>query len=152
MGIVTRALPYYFPILRAKRGEIQALGALSPNARAHVRPLIDIPKQREKDRRTLSECIGEIICSLPATWGTGQSFYLDMSLFAANARIDDVHSIERVFEIANQAKLLSIPATGTLLMRGPEPDYWQLLQGLRSGTVAESRCDSNSRILSRPIG
>ena len=102
MDLATTMSPCYLPILRAKRGEIQALGALAPRTKDRVRPLIDIPKQRENDKRTLSQYLCDTICSFPSTWGTGRPLYFDMPLFAANARMDDdEHPIERVFEIAN---------------------------------------------------
>ena len=40
----------YFPILRAKRGEISAIGHLSAEARTRIRPTLDIPKPKAKNK------------------------------------------------------------------------------------------------------
>ena len=122
--------PLYCPILRAKRGEIQALGALSPYARRRIRPLIDIPKQKDNDKKDLFQYLCGVVRSLPSTWGTGHPLYLDMSLFSGDLRIDDVHPIHTVFDIAAQAGLVAIPVTGTQTMRGPEPDYVQAVANI----------------------
>ena len=70
MDVVMMEPPNYLPLLRAKRGEVQSLGGLSPRTRNRIRPLIDIPKQRENDKRTLSQYLCDTVCSLSPTWGT----------------------------------------------------------------------------------
>lgn len=115
--------PTYCPILRAKQGEIQALGALSPRARNRIRPLVDIQKQKSEDSKDLLQYLCNTVRSLVPTWGTGRPMYLDMSLFPADLKIGEVHPIQTVFDIARQSRIVAIPVTGSLTMRGPAPDY-----------------------------
>ncbi len=118
-----RRKPVYCPILRAKRGEIQALGALSPSAKGRIRPMLDIPRQKESDKRDLYDYLCTVVRSLPTTWGTGHPIYLDMSFFASDLRVNGAPPVEAVFDIARQANLVAVPVTGTQVLRGPGPDY-----------------------------
>lgn len=43
----------YFPVHRAKAGEIAGVGHLSPRTRTRVRPAFEIQKQREDDEKLI---------------------------------------------------------------------------------------------------
>lgn len=45
----------YFPIHRAKAGEITGVGHLSPRTRTRVRPIFEVQKQREDDDTLLED-------------------------------------------------------------------------------------------------
>ena len=116
--------PYYIPFLRAKSGEIEALAWLSPRTKTRVRPLIDIPKQPEKDKRSFAKYLCDKTAALKSAWGTEHPLYLDMSRYSPDMLVDGSEQpIKRIFDIARQSRLLAIPVTGTLISRGPEPVY-----------------------------
>lgn len=71
--------PIYFPIARAKAGELEALGRLSPRTHGLVRPMLDFARQRMKDRRPLAQYLGEKLAEIAASWGTVDEIYLDFS-------------------------------------------------------------------------
>lgn len=50
----------YFPILRAKRGELIGLGHLSPLARTWIRPLLDIPKLPAKRKDPIEYYLSDL--------------------------------------------------------------------------------------------
>jgi hypothetical protein len=114
----------YMPVLRAKEGEIQALGYLSHHARSRIKPLIDIPTPNLNDSQSLSGYLGEKVNSLADSWGVDQALLIDLPRFDPNSRVEgNIHPVEYVFEIASQRRMRAIPVTGTRLSRGPEPDY-----------------------------
>ena len=124
MGLALTPNPYYQPILRAKQGEIEALGHLSPRAQARIRPLLDIPLQTDKDKRSLPQYLCEKVTKLRSAWGTKYPIQLDMSRYAPDIEIGGgQHPVERLFEYAKQCNLNAIPVTGPLIDRGPEPNY-----------------------------
>ena len=64
----------YFPIHRAKAGEIVGVGHLSPRTRTRVRPAFEVQKQREDDdiarirelHQGLQSAYGEVETNAPA--------------------------------------------------------------------------------------
>ena len=60
----------YFPILRGKEGEIDAIGHLSPYARSRVRPLFDIQKPRSPAKSSLEQFLADTAREIASAWGT----------------------------------------------------------------------------------
>jgi hypothetical protein len=140
-----RRTPAYCPILRAKQGEIQALGALSPRAKSRIRPLVDVQKQKSGDTKNLFEYLCGTVRSLVPTWGTGRPVYLDMSLFPPEMRVAETHPVQTVFDIARQAGIIGVPVTGSLEIRGPAPDYLDAVAAIakRDGRGVALRLEHN---------
>jgi hypothetical protein len=59
----------YFPILRAKSGEINAVGHLSPVTRSRMRPLFDFPVYQDNEKRSLTEYLAETTREIRIAWG-----------------------------------------------------------------------------------
>jgi len=120
--------PIYFPIARAKAGEIEAIGRLSPRARDLVRLMLDFPRQRKKDKRPLAHYLGQKLEEIASSWGTAQEFYLDFSRYEpAIAIADGTHILDFVFGLARQLRLKAVPVAAPLSMRGPGTEYLEAI-------------------------
>lgn len=114
----------YFPILRAKPGEIAAIGQLSPLARVRIRPIFDIPVPQKNAERSLTEHLAETVRGIKLAWGTKRPVLIDLSRYAPDINLGDGrHPVEFVFDYARQSRLKAIPMAGPLSVRGPEHTY-----------------------------
>lgn len=115
----------YFPIARAKAGEIEALGRLSPRAHARTRPMLDFAKQTSKDWRPPAQYLAEKISEITESWGTEREVLLDFSRYEPDATVyDGRHIVEYVFDVARQRRLKAVPVAAPLAVRGPGLDYF----------------------------
>jgi hypothetical protein len=127
------ATPIYFPIARAKAGEIEALGRLSPRAHALVAPMLDFALQRPSDRRSLAQYLAEKLGEIATSWGTADELYLDFSRYEPNTTLPDGrHIASYVFNIARQLRLKAIPVAAPLSMRGPGTEYFEAVASVTS--------------------
>src|SRR5262245_46567814 len=116
--------PVYFPILRAKAGEIDAIGRLAPRTQSLVRPVLDFPKQKKKDSRPLADYLAEKVWEIKLAWGTSKAIYLDFLRYEPDTKVHDGrHIADFVFDLARQARLRTIPVAGPLSVRGPGVEY-----------------------------
>lgn len=67
----------YFPILRGKEGEIDAIGHLSPYARLRVRPLFDIQKPRSPAKSSIEQFLADKAREIASAWGTTRPLFID---------------------------------------------------------------------------
>jgi hypothetical protein len=68
----------YIPFLKAKRGELTAMGALSPKVKQAICPFFDFPRKKaEYDSATYADTAQNIVTSLKKHWGTDAEFYFD---------------------------------------------------------------------------
>ena len=81
--------PIYFPILRAKAGEIDAIGHLAPRTQSLIRPMLDFPRQKKNDARPLAHYFGEKIQEIKKSWGTSNDIYLDFSRYEPDQKLPD---------------------------------------------------------------
>lgn len=117
--------PLYFPILRAKAGEIDAIGRLRTSTQARTRPMLDFPLYVGDDSDSLSMQYGQRILDAAKAWGTSDPIYLDFSRLAPESRTaSGMPLVDYVFEVARQSHLLSIPTIGPLSRRGPGTAYF----------------------------
>lgn len=118
--------PIYFPILRAKAGEIEAIGRLSPTGHAFTRPMLDFPIQRPKDRRSFEHYFAEKIREIVTFWGTTDDIYLDFSRYGPDVCLSNgQHIVDYVFDISRQLRLKSLPVIAPLSLRGPGVHYFE---------------------------
>ena len=118
--------PIYFPILRAKAGEIDAIGHLAPRTQSLTRPMLDFPRQKKNDARPLACYFGEKIQEIKKSWGTSNDIYLDFSRYEPDKKLpDEQHIADYVFDISRQSRLKAIPVVAPLSMRGPGTAYFE---------------------------
>ena len=117
----------YFPTLRAKRGEISAIGHLSPEARTRIRPTFDIPKPKAKNKDPkdpIEYHLSDIASELAKNWGTPLSLFVDFSQYGPDEKAaDGRHPVEYFLDCTRQLRLLTIPAAGPESIRGPGYGY-----------------------------
>jgi hypothetical protein len=114
----------YFAFIRGREGEIQALRALSPLARARMAVVVDLPTMKEDSKKSIELHINSFASSVIRAWGTKLPIYLDMKRYASGLK--DARgrpTVEHLFDCARQLKALAIPVTGPLIERGPESLY-----------------------------
>lgn len=119
----------YFPVLRAKSGEISAVGHLSPVTRSRMRPLFDFPVYQDNEKRTFPEYLAQTMSDIRTAWGTERSLLVDFSRYAPDVDIGDGrHPVEFVFDYARQSRMKAIPVTGPQSIRGPELNYLEAVR------------------------
>lgn len=126
MKIMDSAL--YFPIHRAKRGEIMAIGHLSPETRTRVRPTLDIPKPTSKRqmREPIEYFLSDIATEVSQFWGVSFPILFDFSQYAPDEAVaDGRHPMEYFFDCVQQVGVQGIPMTGPESIRGPGYRYIQ---------------------------
>jgi len=123
----------YFPIHRAKAGEIAGVGHLSPRTRTRVRPAFEVQKQREDDDTPLEEHLSGVAHQLLEAWGSRYPLFADFSQFGPEDRTaDGKHCAEYFFRCLRQQSMLGIPMTGPESVRGPGYGYIDAVAGIAS--------------------
>ncbi len=127
------AEPLYFPILRAKGGELEALARLSPLAHVLVRPMLDFPNTKVDVHHPLERFLHDKIVAITKSWGTEQEIYLDFSRYEPNECVEDGRSVvEYAFALARQSRLKCIPVVAPLYLRGPGTAYFDAVSRIVS--------------------
>ena len=68
----------YIPFLKAKRGELTAMGELSPEVKQAICPFFDFPRKKANyDSETYADTAQSIVTSLKKHWGSDAEFYFD---------------------------------------------------------------------------
>lgn len=128
------SLAHFSPVLRAKQGEIEAIGRLSNAAKAVTQPVLDLPRARDDAPERVAEHIAEVLRSVRDSWGTAAPLYLDFSRYEPDARVlDDEHVVPYAFRIASQLKLRALPSTGSIAARGPTSAYIDAVRSVADG-------------------
>jgi hypothetical protein len=76
----------YFAFIRGREGEIQALRALSPLARARMTTVVDLPTMKEGSNKSIELHINTFASSVIRAWGTKSPIYLDMKRHASDLK------------------------------------------------------------------
>lgn len=114
----------YFPILRGKEGEIDAIGHLSPYARLRVRPLFDIQKPRSPAKSSIEQFLADKAREIASAWGTTRPLFIDFRRYGPDENTaTGFHPAEHFFECSRQLGLQAIPVTGPESERGPGDRY-----------------------------
>jgi hypothetical protein len=114
--MAARAL--YFPVLRAKAGELRALARLSDRARHRTIPLLDIPEPGEEGRVSARELMASVCEELARAWGTARPLHLDISRYTGTGAGGPLGEIvEHLFKCARQARLQAMPVAGPVGFR-----------------------------------
>lgn len=108
----------YFPAIRGREGEIQAIWALSPRAKSRMSLLVDLPTVELPFGKSLEEHIGQFVSKVTRAWGTERPLYLDLSRYGPeNVDSKNRHGVEHLFDCTRQSKLAAVPVAGPLLVR-----------------------------------
>jgi len=114
----------YFPILRARQGEIKATGHLSPKAKTRIRPIFDILKPKPDTKNSIESYLLDQSYEHQKNWGVTTPICFDFSRYAPDEKTtSEQHPAEYFFACLRQLKIQGIPVTGTEFMRGPGYEY-----------------------------
>jgi hypothetical protein len=114
----------YFPIQRAKRGEMTAIGYLSPEARTRIRPNVDIQKQKAKSKEPIEYYLSDLSHEFAKNWGTTLPICFDFLRYGPEEETrDGRHPMEYFFACARQLGVQAIPVAGPESVRGPGYEY-----------------------------
>jgi len=67
----------YIPFLKAKSGELTAMGALARNVKKRISPFFDFPRKKKYDEALFIAKTTKVTKGLKRHWGTDAEFYLD---------------------------------------------------------------------------
>lgn len=114
----------YFPIHRAKKGEITGAGHLSPTTLTRVRPTFEVQKPTEESEVSLEEYLAGIAAEVSEAWDHRYPLFADLPRYAPDDQTrDGKHCVEYFFRCLRQHGLLAIPMTGPESERGPGYAY-----------------------------
>jgi hypothetical protein len=114
----------YFPIHRAKEGEITGAGHLKPFTLTRVRPTFEVQKPDEDNDTPLEEYLAGIAFNLSEAWDHRYPLFADFPHFTPEYRTrDGRHGVEYFFRCMRQHGMLGIPMTGSEAVRGPGYAY-----------------------------
>lgn len=109
----------YLPILRAKQGEFEAVRALSPDARARLSPLFDVPDPVPGDGPSQDAYLAKCAQGIHQAWGPAREIYVDVHDLPLNLRTaSGAQPINLLFDLLRMHGSKAIPVTGTEAERG----------------------------------
>lgn len=109
---------HYVPILKGKAGEYGALQVATPQVRAGMTPLIDIPPvpwdyQNDAPAKAIDDHLAPIAGKLETSWGTDQSLFVDLGLIDQDQQTKDgLHVFTHVLGKTREKAIQAIPVTG----------------------------------------
>jgi hypothetical protein len=96
----------YFAFIRGREGEIQALRALSPLARARMTIVVDLPTMKEGSNKSIELHINTFASNVVRAWRTKSPIYLDMKRLESDLRDKRGRpAVEHLFDCAWQLKV-----------------------------------------------
>lgn len=109
---------HYVPILKGKKGELEALSELNKSVKEQLTPLIDIPQvdtdfDTGKPKKSLSTHLSNTISKIKTSWGVEQAFFLDLFDLKPSDRVDNgIHPLTYIFDLMRSNNIKAIPTTG----------------------------------------
>ncbi len=114
----------YFPTHRAKRGEIAAIGYLSPKTRTRIRPIFDIQPRKANSKEPIEYLLSDLSREFLTNWGTTLPICFDFLRYEPDEKAQDGrHPMEYFFACARQLGIQAIPVAGPESVRGPGYGY-----------------------------
>jgi hypothetical protein len=115
---------HYVPILKGRAGEYGALREMTPEVKARLTPLIEVPPipwdfERDEPDKTIDQHLQRLSSKIVQSWGMERPLFLDLLWIAPDERMANRdHPLAHVFGIARKDRLQLIPVIG--LVRGEE--------------------------------
>ncbi len=106
----------YFPILKAKRGELAALAELSGDVRDQITPLLEVVPVSRKDgdtqdtlRTKLTTAIRKLPIDIQKSWKNPRHFFLDTRHLPVDFRIADISPLFYLWKECAARDLFAVP-------------------------------------------
>jgi hypothetical protein len=117
--------PFYMPLLRAKKGEFDALSHLSKSTKRFTVPLMDIPLPKDKN---VILHLDDVASDLGKAWGKREIFF-DMSHWPDNAKTDEgEHVLLATWKKLENNNVIAHPVIG--FDRWDSPEYVQAIKNI----------------------
>ncbi|WP_162305855.1 beta family protein [Oleisolibacter albus] len=109
---------HYVPLLKCKRGELNAVAGLSGTAKQRLTPLFDLLYDDDFDPdpsgldAAFNARASQYVPQLVRSWGTSTPVFIDAGLIDPGARVGSAtHIVTAVFADARASGLLAVPVT-----------------------------------------
>lgn len=107
---------HYVPILKGKKGEMDALTNLSPESKKQITPLIEVPPiswnyKDNKLQKTMDSHLSKFGEKLLKSWGK-DNIFIDGKLLQSLDDEDGSHALVNIFNQCRDHSINSIPTTG----------------------------------------
>lgn len=129
--------PIYVPILKAKKGEFDALAHLSEKAIEQIVPWFDVPRLDENTRRKseerselpIEEFLNKTAANIAKIWA-GKSIFMDFPRWATNAQTENGEHVIPYFR--NRLELLGVVTNPAIEYTAwDDPVYVNAISGIR---------------------
>ena len=103
----------YVPFLKAKRGELTAMGELGPEVKQAICPVFDFPrKQADYNAETYAATARSIATSLKKHWGTDAEFYFDDFDISQQFSVEGEHQYAYVLKAFDELQVIPVVGLG----------------------------------------
>ena len=103
----------YVPFLKAKRGELTAMGELGPEVKQAICPLFDFPrKQADYSAETYAATARSIATSLTKHWGIDAELYFDDFDIAQQITVEGEHQYAYVLKALDGLQVIPVVGLG----------------------------------------
>jgi hypothetical protein len=109
---------HYVSILKGKEGEFRALRELSPNTKAKITPMIDIPRipwdyDKKKAKKSLDEHLSKKAVKISAAWNIDRQIFIDLyDVNLSDRTAKGIDPVTFMFTQLRNSNVLAIPCTG----------------------------------------
>ncbi len=101
----------YVPFLKAKRGELTAMGELAPEVKQAICPFFDFPRKKpDYDAETYADTTRSIATSLKKHWGTDAEFYFDDLDIGQKLSVKGEHQYAYMLKALNELQVIPVVA------------------------------------------
>lgn len=101
----------YSPFLKAKRGELTAMGELAPEVKQVICPMFDFPRKEEDyDSETFAKDAKSIANSLRKHWGSDVEFYFDDFDIGKTVSVDGEHQYAYILKCLKGLQVVPVVA------------------------------------------
>ena len=101
----------YVPFLKAKRGELTAIGALASNVKQDICPFFDFPRKKEDyDSEDFASKTHSIATGLNRHWGTESELYFDDLDIGQKLTVDGEHHYGYALKALKKLKVVPVVA------------------------------------------
>ncbi len=105
----------YIPFLKAKRGELTAMGELSPEVKKAICPFFDFPRKKpDYNIESYAATTRSIATSLKKHWGAEKEFYFDDFDIAQTVKVEGEHQYAFVLRALNELQVIPVVALDRL--------------------------------------
>jgi len=102
----------YIPFLKAKRGEITAMGDLASDVKQAICPFFDFPRKANYDATTYADATRKIATSLKRHWGADAEFYFDDFDVEQKLTVKGEHQYAYLLKAIQELQVVPVVALG----------------------------------------